>query len=106
MLTTLGCAIRTTIMLLPRRWRYRADITASLLSACLCALTLSDPTWIERWFAESPDAGGGSAERWIMGAPFWSRPSLPRRWRDARGVPLWLEGRAGSAAAACCLLGP
>jgi hypothetical protein len=57
-------------MLSSRRWLYRAEIAASLFSACLFVLTLFDPTWIERWFDESPDGGDGSLERWFVGGGF------------------------------------
>ena len=51
-------------------WLYRAEIAASILSACLFALTLLDPMWIERVFDESPDRGDGSAERWVVSGSF------------------------------------
>jgi hypothetical protein len=42
-------------MPLPRRWLSRAEIAALLSSACLFVLTRFDPTWIARWFGESPN---------------------------------------------------
>ncbi len=53
-----------------RAWLYRLEIAASLASAALLALTLALPRWIELLFDASPDAGDGSAERWIVGALF------------------------------------
>jgi len=53
-----------------RPWLYRAEVAASLISIALFVLTLVDPQWIERWFDESPDAGDGSAERWLVGGAF------------------------------------
>jgi hypothetical protein len=53
-----------------RRWLYRAEIAASLLSVALFALTQVDPQWIERFFDESPDGGDGSIERWLVGGAF------------------------------------
>jgi hypothetical protein len=53
-----------------RHWLYRAEVAASLLTAFLFMMTLFDPMWIERWFDVSPDAGDGSAERWVMASAF------------------------------------
>ena len=57
-------------MHLSRNGLYRAEIAASIASACLFVLTIFDPIWIERWFDKSPDAGDGSAERWLVGGGF------------------------------------
>lgn len=57
-------------MRLSRNGLYRAEIVASVASACLFVLTIFDPIWIERWFGELPDGGDGSAERWWVGGGF------------------------------------
>ncbi|MEJ8849533.1 hypothetical protein [Variovorax rhizosphaerae] len=49
-----------------RQFLYRAEIAVAVVCACLFALTLVDPQWIETLFDESPDDGDGSLERWIL----------------------------------------
>ena len=72
-----------------RSWLYRAEVVASGTSMMLFVWTLIDPQWIERWFDEAPDAGDGSAERWLVGGFFFIAAvlaaALARRERR-RGV--------------------
>ena len=57
-------------MTISRRWLYRVEAAASVLSFALFALTIVYPMWIERWFDESPDRGDGSVERLLVGGAF------------------------------------
>ena len=57
-------------MTISRRWLYRVEAAASVLSFALFALTIVYPMWIERWFDESPDGGDGSVERLLVGGAF------------------------------------
>ena len=57
-------------MKMPSLGRYRAYLVACATSVALFGYTLLDPQWIEHWFDESPDAGDGSAERWVVGGCF------------------------------------
>lgn len=50
----------------PSKVLYWTEIAAAAVSACLLALTLAEPQWIELLFDEAPDGGDGSLERWIV----------------------------------------
>ena len=53
-----------------RVWLVRTEIAASILGVAGFIGTLIEPQWIERLFDQSPDAGDGSAERWLVSAAF------------------------------------
>ena len=66
------------------------ELTLSLACACLTALTIAWPTWIEGLFDIDPDAGSGSSEWEITLAFAIATVALfalaGRTWRRSRRV--------------------
>lgn len=75
-------------MQLSRTWLYRAEVAVSLISLVMFVATMIDPQWIETLFDESPDAGDGSVERWLVGGGFLLAALIAAAlaWRERRRV--------------------
>lgn len=70
--------------------RFWIELTLSLTGACLTALTISLPTWIEGLFDIDPDAGSGLSEWEITLAFAIATVALfalaGRTWRRSRRI--------------------